>query len=72
MTTRRPAPITDWDWYDCTCGFTCPHCGQPGLIISEPGVFEPCSCCGMRYWLEVRVMEEPPAIEPVMLGEDEG
>lgn len=68
MTTRRPAPITAWDWQDYTCGFTCPHCGEQGLIIS--GYPETCGCCGMRYWLEVRVMEEPPEMEWAELGEE--
>lgn len=29
-----------------------------------------CSCCGVRYWLEVRVMEEPPALD-VADGEED-
>lgn len=69
MSNRRPASITDWDWQDSTCGFTCPHCGETGLIVSE--IPMTCPCCGMRYWLEVRVMEEPPEMERVEIGEDD-
>lgn len=70
MTNRRPAPITAYDWQDYSCGFTCPHCGERDVILGASDEPRECSCCGMRYWLEVRVMEEPPEMDVASAEEE--
>lgn len=51
----RHARIPDYRWYDTTCGFDCPHCGEE-VVLAEPEDAWRCDC-GRLYRMVVRVEE---------------
>lgn len=45
--------MTDYQWWDCGCGFKCPYCGH--LMVADSDDWSECEC-GAKYMIDSRLV----------------